>query len=103
MKFLVLLFWLFSPHAETPTASPAPGAYDKAQTVTLSTKSQGAIICWATVANPTTNGAGGCAVGKLYTGPIKVTRTVYLRARAGGTGYEDSALFNGSYTIGKTR
>jgi hypothetical protein len=85
--------------AATPTFSPAAGAYSGAQSVTLSTVSSGAVICYNTTGNPATNGSIGCATGTLYTGPVTISSSETLYAVAGGTGYNDGPVVNASYVI----
>ena len=90
------------PQASTPTFSPAAGTYGSAQSVTISSSSSGAIICYSTSGTPQTNGAGGCNVGTLYTGAISVSSSQTLYAVAGGTGYTDSSVGSAAYTISST-
>ena len=88
-----------STQATAPTFSPAAGTYSGAQSVTLSTVSSGAVICYNTTGSPATNGSTGCATGTLYTGPVTVSFSETLYAVAGGTGYNDSPVVNASYVI----
>ena len=85
--------------AAAPAFSPAAGTYSRAQGVTLSTASSGAVICYNTTGSPATNGSGGCANGKLYTGPVTVSSNETLYAVAGGTEYNDSSVGNAKYVI----
>jgi hypothetical protein len=85
--------------AGTPTFSPAAGTYAAAQSVTLSTVTSGAVICYNTTGSPATNGSTGCASGTLYTGPVTVSSSKTLYAVAGGTGYIDSSVGSASYVI----
>lgn len=88
-----------APQAAEPAFSPNPGTYTGAQTVTISTTSSGAVICWNTTGAPATNSAYGCTTGTVYSGPVTVSATETLYAVAGGTGYSDSMIDSGSYTI----
>jgi RHS repeat-associated protein len=85
--------------AATPTFSPVAGTYSSAQTVTISTTSSGAVICWTTTGTPATNGVSGCTNGTLYSGPVTVNTNETLYAVAGGTGYSDSSVSPAAYTI----
>jgi hypothetical protein len=89
-----------SPQAATPTFSPGAGTYSSAQTVTISTSSSGAIICYNTTGSPATNGTTGCTTGTLYSGAVSVASSETLFAVAGGTGYSDSSVGSAAYTIG---
>jgi Chitobiase/beta-hexosaminidase C-terminal domain/Legume lectin domain len=85
--------------AGIPTFSPPAGTYLGSQSVTLSSGSSGAVICYSTTGNPKTNGSNSCATGTLYTGPVTVSSSETLFAVAGGTGYNDSSVVSGSYVI----
>jgi Chitobiase/beta-hexosaminidase C-terminal domain len=86
--------------ASQPTFSPAAGTYTGAQSVTLSTSSSGAIICYTTNGStPATNGSTGCATGSLYSSAIGVAVSETVKAIAGGTGYTDSSVGSAAYTI----
>jgi hypothetical protein len=85
--------------AAVPTFSPAAGTYTGFQSVTLSTASSGAVICYNTTGSPATNGSTGCVSGTLYTGPVTVSSSETLYAVAGGTGYTDSPVGSASYVI----
>jgi AraC-like DNA-binding protein len=78
----------------TPTFSPAAGNYSSAQTVTISTTTSGATIRYTTdgsTPTPTT--------GTLYTGAITLASTTTLKAIAYETGWTNSAVASGTYTI----
>jgi hypothetical protein len=90
-----------NPQAATPAFSPGAGAYPSTQTVTITTASPGAIICYNTTGAPATNGSTGCSAGSsLYAGPVTVSVNETLFAVAGGTGYLDSAVGSAAYFIG---
>lgn len=77
-----------------PSFSPAPGTYTSAQSVTLSTSTSGASIRYTTDgSNPTST------TGTLYSGPINVASTTTLRAIAYRSGWSDSTVSTGAYTI----
>lgn len=85
--------------AAAPTFSPVAGTYAGTQTVTLSTISVGAIICYNTTGAPATNGTTGCATGSLYSSPVSVSSSETLHAVAGGTGFTDSSIASAAYVI----
>jgi hypothetical protein len=98
--------------ANSPTYSPLPGSYSDSQSVTISTTTSGAYICYIASATPPTllpetNNLGGCSVGTLYSSPISVTssETIYaiastiVGADVPGTG-PPSSQTAGIYTIG---
>lgn len=88
-----------SGQAVTPTFSPGAGTYTSSQSVTISTSSSGAVICYNTTGSPATNGSTGCAAGTLYSGPVTVSVSETLFAIAGGTGYTDSNIGSAVYSI----
>jgi Chitobiase/beta-hexosaminidase C-terminal domain/Legume lectin domain len=98
-----LLSWTYTEQAPgqagIPTFLPAAGAYLGSQSVTLSSASSGAVICYSTTAGPATNGATSCASGTLFTMPVTVSSNETLYAVAGGTGYNDSPQVSASYVI----
>jgi hypothetical protein len=87
--------------AATPTFTPVAGSYVGTQTVTISSTTTGAAICY------TTNGStpqdwppGTCQAPTLtYSGPISVTATETVQALATLTGNVDSAIASAAYTI----
>jgi hypothetical protein len=85
--------------AVTPTFSPVAGTYTGAQTITISTSSSGAVICYNTTGSPHTNGSTGCTTGTLYTSPVVVSSGLVLYAVAGGTGFTDSSVGSAAYVI----
>lgn len=86
--------------ANAPTFSPSAGTFTSAQTVTMSTSSGGAIICYTTNGTtPATNGASGCTTGTLYSTGVAVSTTTTIKAIAGGTGFTDSSVTTGVFTM----
>jgi glucosylceramidase len=83
------------PAAATPTFSPAPGTYAAAQTVTLSDTTPGASIYY------TTNGTTPTTSSTLFssTTPISVSSTTTIEAIAVASGYTNSSVASGAYTI----
>lgn len=91
--------------AASPVFSPVPGSYSGTQSVTITSSTSGANICYILAASrptltPQTNNSGGCLVGTPYTGPISISSTQILYAMAGinQTG-PPSTLVAGTYTI----
>jgi hypothetical protein len=79
--------------ASKPTFSPAPGTYSKAQSVTLADTTSGAIIYY------TTDGTTPTTASKKYTGAISVTATQTINAIATASGFAQSPVATGTYTI----
>jgi glucosylceramidase len=83
------------PAAATPAFSPAPGTYTSAQSVTLSDTTAGAAIYY------TTDGSTPTRKSTLYTAgtPIAVSATTTINAIATASGFSNSAVATGTYTI----
>ena len=77
----------------TPTFSPTPGAYGSAQTVTMSCATSGATIRY------TTDGSDPSPSSTVYTGPINVSTTTTLKAKAWKAGLDSSAVATATYEI----
>jgi len=77
----------------TPTFTPAPGTYNAAQTVSISTATAGATIKF------TVDGSTPTGVSPTYTGPIPVPTTRTVKAVAMKAGMKDSGVVSGTYTI----
>lgn len=89
-----------SPSVAAPTLSPSPGGYGSAQTVSISTSTSGATICYTTDSStPTTNGAGSCVHGSIYSVPFTVSSTTTVKAIGTLSGSSDSSITTGVYTI----
>jgi hypothetical protein len=82
-----------TPTAATPTLSPAPGTYTSAVNVTLADTTTGATIFY------TTDGSIPTTSSTKYTGVIPVSKTTTVKAVAAATGYNNSAVAAGTYTI----
>lgn len=92
--------------AATPAASPtySPVATDFGdtfpQSITISTTSGGAIICYTTNGTtPATNGSTGCTTGTKYTSPVSISVNTSFNAVAGGSGFTDSTVATSAYTF----
>jgi disulfide oxidoreductase YuzD len=93
----VSVYGLFAalPPAPGPVFSPAPGSYSSAQTVTLSDSASGAAIYY------TTNGTLPTTSSALYSpgSPLYIGYTETVEAIAVASGYSNSAVTGGTYTI----
>ena len=83
------------PPAASPTLSPPPGTYTSAQSVTLSDSTPGALIYY------TTNGTTPTMSSSLYSPgtPLQISSTTTVEAIAVASGYSNSAVTSGTYTI----
>jgi hypothetical protein len=79
----------------TPTFNPAPGAYTTP--VSLSTTTSGATIRYTTDGSTPTE-----TNGTIYTGPITLTATTTIKAIAYESGFVDSGVASGTYTVGSS-
>lgn len=77
-----------------PNASPSGGTFQTAQSVTLSSTTVGASIRYTLDGTEPSETAG-----LLYSGPIAVSTTETLNAIAYRSGYTDSAITTGAFTI----
>jgi hypothetical protein len=89
--------------AATPTFSAGAGSYAAVQTVSMTSSTPLAIICWNTTGSPASNGAGtGCNTGTMIASGASVTvsasETVY--AIAGTATLPDSSVAEAAYAIG---
>ncbi|HTQ30745.1 MAG TPA: chitobiase/beta-hexosaminidase C-terminal domain-containing protein [Opitutaceae bacterium] len=80
--------------AAAPVFSPAAGTYASAQTVTISSSTSGASIRYTTDASTPSETAG-----TLYSGPVYVSSSLTLKAIAYASGFADSDVTSGAYTI----
>ena len=79
----------------TPTFSPAPGAYSGP--VSIGTTTSGATIRYTIDGSAPTE-----TNGTVYVTPVTLTSTTTLKAVAYKTGFTDSTIASGTYTIGST-
>jgi uncharacterized repeat protein (TIGR03803 family) len=89
----IAAYTFVAPTAATPVFSPAVGTYTTAQGVTISDATAGASIYY------TTNGTTPSTSSTKYTGTITVSATETIEAIAVATGYTNSAIALGTYTI----
>jgi subtilase family serine protease len=82
-----------TPTAATPTFNPAPGTFTGSVTVTLADSTAGAtILC-------TTDGTTPTVLSPVCAFPIVATSTSTIQAFAVATGFNNSAVASGMYTI----
>jgi hypothetical protein len=79
----------------TPTFSPAAGSYSSTQTVSISTTSPAPTTIYYT-----TNGSTPTTSSAVYSAPITISATETVKAYATKSGYFDSNVATGVYTIG---
>jgi hypothetical protein len=83
------------PTAANPTFNPLPGTYNSTQNVTLSDTTPGAVIHCTTDNTTPTASSPVCTT-------VTVSATTEIQAFAAATGYNNSAVVNGIYTITPT-
>lgn len=84
----------------TPTFSPVAGTYSSAQTVTISTATSLATLCYTTDGTtPTANGSGTCTHGTTYSVPVSVLVSQTLKAVGSKSGFTDSVVGSAVYVI----
>jgi uncharacterized repeat protein (TIGR03803 family) len=86
--------YTFLPQAAAPTLSPPAGTYTTVPTITISTTTSGANIRY-TIDGSTPSESHGT----LYAGPVSLSHTVQLQAIAYESGFIDSPVASGTYTI----
>ena len=84
------------PPAASPTLSPPPGSYASAQSVTLADTTPGAVIYYTTNGTAPTLGSAQYSPGT----PVSISATTTLEAIAVASGYSNSPVSGGIYTIG---
>jgi hypothetical protein len=82
------------PPAVAPRFSPIPGTYSTAQNVTMTSVTSGASIRYTTDDSVPTE-----THGTLYSGPVNISATTTLKAIAYESGFADSPVTSGIYTI----
>ena len=81
------------PPAAAPVISPAGGTYATAQTVTITDATSGATIYY------TTDGTAPTPSATPYTASFTVNSTTTVKAIAGGSSFNNSAVTTAAYTI----
>jgi hypothetical protein len=82
------------PKVAKPVFSPAAGTFSSAQTVTITSATSGAAICYTTDASTPTE-----TNGTIYSGPVNIGSTTTLKAIAFKSGFTDSTVTSRTYTI----
>jgi urease beta subunit len=89
-----------APTVNAPTFSPVAGLYNASQNVTISTTTGSALICYTTDGNtPACNATPACTTGSAYGGTVNISATSQLRAIGCRSGYTNSSVTSGTYTI----
>ena len=85
----------------TPSFSPAGGTYSSTQTVTISTTTPLAVLCYTTDGSTPTEVSYLCSGGttSTYSTPITVSTTQTVKAIGTLATYTDSAVASATYTI----
>jgi glucosylceramidase len=86
-------YTITQPSAAAPTFTPTPGTYTAAQSVTIADSTAGASIYY------TVDGTAPTASSTLYTQPIAIAATTTIKAIAAASGYANSSVASGTYTI----
>ncbi|MBN1507499.1 MAG: CotH kinase family protein, partial [Sedimentisphaerales bacterium] len=84
---------------EQPQASPASGLCTTAITITLTTATEGATIFYSLDGTDPFSEARGRGMGSVYTGPIRIGRTVTLKAVAWRYGWRQSPTCTERYVF----
>ena len=82
------------PQAAAPVFSPAAGTYPGTQNVSITSTTGGASIRYTT-----DNSTPSETAGTLYSGPVNIGTTMTLKGIAFETGFTDSNITTGLYTI----
>ncbi|MGD0505292.1 MAG: chitobiase/beta-hexosaminidase C-terminal domain-containing protein [Steroidobacteraceae bacterium] len=83
------------PTAASPVMSPPPGSYTSAQSVTLTDSTPGAVIYYTTDGTTPTTSSAKYSVGTA----VQISSTQTLQAIAAASGYSNSGVTSGVYTI----
>ncbi len=84
----------------TPTFSPVAGSYGPTQSVTISTSTAGATLCYTIDGTtPTADGAGTCTHGTTYSTPVSVASSLTLKAVGSKVSFTDSTVGSAAYVI----
>jgi len=85
--------------AEAPKFSHERGFYDRPLSVTLATETEGATIYYTLDGSKPFESGGRFPAGLTYTGPVRIARTVCLRARALKPGFKPSTIVTHTYLV----
>ena len=97
---LCFTFKVTLPQCGSIVFSPEPGTYPSAQNVALSS-SGCSVICYTTNGTAPTESGNLCSGSSLtYSTPISVPSTLTIKALATKTGWTDSPITVGAFTIG---
>lgn len=100
----LVTYWTALPIALQPTASPAAGQYSSTQSVTLTSATSGAVICYVTDGSAfAAHVPGVCPIGSTtYSSPISATVGTTIKSMATKVGYTDSFPAIAAYTAIQT-
>ena len=82
-----------NPTAATPTFNPTPGTFNSPQQIALSDTTAGAVIYY------TTDGSTPSTGSSVYGSAIQVNATTTIKAIAVASGYNNSSVAGGTFTI----
>jgi len=85
-----------------PRFSHQRGFYDEPFTLTIATETEGAFIYYTTDGRVPYEKTGRFPAGTKYTGPIPITHTIRIRARALKPGYKPSPVVTHTYFLNAT-
>lgn len=90
-----------TPQVATPTFSPGAGTYSSTQSVTISTVTALAVLCYTTDGTTPTESGNLCSGGttQTYTTPVSVASSLTLKAIGTLATYTDSTVGSAAYTI----
>ena len=94
---------LYTLTTATPSPSLAAGSYSSTQTVTLSSSTSGAYICYTTDGSTPAGTASSCTTGTHYAGSFQVSATETVKAVAYKANYGASSVMSATYTIGTAK
>ena len=84
----------------TPSYSPAAGTYGGTQSVTITTSTPSAVLCYTTDGStPAAATPGTCSHGTTYSTAVAISVTTTLKAIGTEAAYTNSSVASGTYTI----
>lgn len=88
------------PSVSAPTFSPVAGTFNATQNVTVTTSTGSSILCYSTDGStPACDATPSCTTGNLYSSAVNIASTATLRAIGCRSGYTNSSVTVGAYTI----